>query len=106
MTVEPENRTVARELERRWDNRLKELETIRAQAAQSRRGRRVLTSDELARAHELGNHLEAVMLGLTAPSCQSTSDEATSSRIGIGSSATERVLTSRPGGTEASASTD
>jgi len=60
MIVEPENRTVARELERRWNDRLHELDTIRAQAAQARRGRRVLTDEELARAHELGNHLEAV----------------------------------------------
>jgi DNA invertase Pin-like site-specific DNA recombinase/ribosomal protein S18 acetylase RimI-like enzyme len=58
--VEPENRTVARELERRWNDRLQEIETIRAQAAQASRGRQLLTDDDLARAHALGNHLEAV----------------------------------------------
>lgn len=65
MAVEPENRTVARELERRWNDRLQELETIRAQAAQASRGRRLLTDDELTRAHALGNHLEAVWQATT-----------------------------------------
>lgn len=60
MAVEPENRTVARELERRWNVRLQELETIRAQATHASRGRRRLTGEEIARAHELGRHLEGV----------------------------------------------
>jgi excisionase family DNA binding protein len=65
MAVEPENRTIARELERRWNARLEQLETIRAQAAHASRGRRVLTDAELARARELGNHLEAVWQAAT-----------------------------------------
>jgi hypothetical protein len=60
MAVEPENRTIARELERRWNARLKEVEAICAQAAQAKTGRRLLTAAELFRARELGNHLEAV----------------------------------------------
>ena len=32
MAVEPENRTVARELERRWEQRLSELESVQAKA--------------------------------------------------------------------------
>lgn len=60
MAVEPENRTVARELERRWNARLQELKTVRSQASHATRSRRLLTDEELARARELGNHLEAV----------------------------------------------
>ena len=60
MAIEPENRTVARELERRWNERLLELETLRDQAARAGQGRRPLTEMELARAQELGRNLEAV----------------------------------------------
>jgi len=60
MVVEPENRTVARELERRWNERLLELETLRAQAARVNQGRRPLTEMELARAQDLGRNLDAV----------------------------------------------
>ncbi|HEY3195161.1 MAG TPA: recombinase family protein [Candidatus Dormibacteraeota bacterium] len=60
MAVEPENRTVARELERRWNERLLELDTLRDQAARAGQGRRPLTERELARAQELGRNLEAV----------------------------------------------
>lgn len=60
MAVEPENRTVARELERRWNERLQELEAVRGQAARAGEGRRPLTEQELARAQELGRNLEAV----------------------------------------------
>jgi Recombinase zinc beta ribbon domain len=60
MAVEPENRTVARELERRWNERLLELETLRDQAARVSKGRRPLTEMELARAQDLGRNLEAV----------------------------------------------
>jgi Recombinase zinc beta ribbon domain len=60
VAVEPENRTVARELERRWNERLQELEAVRAQAARAGEGRRPLTEQELARAQELGRNLEAV----------------------------------------------
>ena len=35
MAVEPENRVVARELERRWEQALKELERVRAEAGQA-----------------------------------------------------------------------
>lgn len=55
--VEPENRTVARELERRWNERLVELETVRARATAARAGQQPLTKEELARAHTLGNDL-------------------------------------------------
>lgn len=58
--VEPENRTVARELERRWNERLLELEELRAQAARASDHRRPLTEQELTRASELGQNLEAV----------------------------------------------
>ncbi|MBK7583129.1 MAG: hypothetical protein IPI67_23385 [Myxococcales bacterium] len=60
LAVEPENRTVARELERRWNERLVELEALRAQAARTRRTQRPLSDEELARAQELGKDLHEV----------------------------------------------
>jgi hypothetical protein len=58
--VEPENRVVARELERRWNVRLVALAAARAQAEAARRQRQPLSDAELARARELGADLEAV----------------------------------------------
>jgi excisionase family DNA binding protein len=60
MAVEPENRTVARELERRWEQRLAELEAVRARAAAALEHRRPLTEAELVRARELGRDLDEV----------------------------------------------
>jgi excisionase family DNA binding protein len=60
LAVEPENRTVARELERRWNERLEELEARRAQAARAGRCRQPLTEEELTRAQQLGRSLEEV----------------------------------------------
>ncbi|MDI7268534.1 MAG: recombinase family protein [Myxococcota bacterium] len=59
MAIEPENRTVARELERRWNERLEQVEAVRAQAARAASTRQPLTDEELARARELGRDLEA-----------------------------------------------
>ncbi len=58
MAVEPENRTVARELERRWEQRFEELEAVRAKATAALEHRRPLTKAELERAQELGRNLE------------------------------------------------
>jgi len=60
MSVEPENRTVARELERRWEQRLVDLETVRAKAAAVLERRRPLSETELEHARELGRDLDAV----------------------------------------------
>ena len=60
LAVEPENRTVARELERRWEQGLAELEAVRAKAASALEHRRPLSEEELARATELGRRLEDV----------------------------------------------
>jgi excisionase family DNA binding protein len=60
MQVEPENRTVARELERRWNERLQDLEAVRTQAGRAGEGRRPLSEEELVRAQELGRNLQAV----------------------------------------------
>jgi len=60
MAVEPENRTIARELERRWNARSEDLEAVRAQAVAARTQRRPLTAQELARAQTLGRDLEEV----------------------------------------------
>jgi hypothetical protein len=60
MAVEPENRTVARELERRWEQRLGEWEAVRARAAAALEHRRPLTEAELMRARELGRNLDEV----------------------------------------------
>jgi DNA invertase Pin-like site-specific DNA recombinase len=60
MAVEPENRTVARELERRWEQWLVDLEAVRAKAASVLERRRPLSEAELERARELGGDLDAV----------------------------------------------
>jgi excisionase family DNA binding protein len=60
MAVEPENRTVARELERRWEQSLSELDTVRANAASALGHRRPLSAEELARAAQLGRQLGEV----------------------------------------------
>lgn len=59
-SVEPENRTVARELERRWEQRLVDLEAARAKAAGVLERRRPLTEAELVRARELGRDLDTL----------------------------------------------
>lgn len=58
--VEPENRVVARELERRWNARMEELEVIRAKARDARARQPALTPDELLMARALGSDLQAV----------------------------------------------
>jgi len=60
MAVEPENRTVARELERRWNEHLEQVEAVRAQAARACATRQPFTEEELARAQELGRNLDVV----------------------------------------------
>ena len=60
MAVEPENRTIARELERRWNERLEELDALRGKAAAVRTQRHPLTAEEVARADVLGRDLEQV----------------------------------------------
>jgi hypothetical protein len=63
--VEPEHRTVARELERRWNERLGELEAVRARATAARAAQHLLTAEELARAPYLGAHLDEVWQAAT-----------------------------------------
>ncbi|MEW6744962.1 MAG: recombinase family protein [Planctomycetota bacterium] len=58
--VEPENRIVARELERRWNARLTALEEMRAQAEQARGEVRPLSKPELEEARQLGAHIELI----------------------------------------------
>jgi DNA invertase Pin-like site-specific DNA recombinase len=58
--VEPENRIVARELERRWNEQLQQLEAVRSQARAAKQKLRPLTELELARAKQLGADLEVV----------------------------------------------
>jgi excisionase family DNA binding protein len=60
MAVEPENRTVARELERRWEQGLAELDSVRVKAASALEHRQPLNEEELARAAQLGRQLEDV----------------------------------------------
>ena len=60
MAVEPENRTVARELERRWEQKLEELEAVRTKVASAFEHRRPLSEAELAHAAQLGQDLEQV----------------------------------------------
>jgi len=58
--VEPENRVVARELERRWNARMEELEVVRAKARGACARHPALTNEELAMAHNIGGDLQAV----------------------------------------------
>ena len=58
--VEPENRIVARELERRWNEKLKELDAVRQKAESSGRKISPLSEDEMARARDLAQDLGKV----------------------------------------------
>jgi len=58
--VEPENRVVARELERRWEQALAELAAAQRQAEQAIAGPALLSAEELANVHLLGTELRAV----------------------------------------------
>jgi excisionase family DNA binding protein len=58
--VEPENRVVARELERRWEQALEELAAARRQAEQAIEGPALLSAEELVNVHLLGVELRAV----------------------------------------------
>jgi len=58
--VEPENRLVARTLERRWNEQLKELEHVRARAQEALREQPLLSEEELAKVRILSADLEAV----------------------------------------------
>jgi excisionase family DNA binding protein len=58
--AEPENRLVARELERRWNERLKELEEVRQKAERADREIRWLSQEEMARAKQLAHNLQEV----------------------------------------------
>ncbi len=58
--AEPENRLVARELERRWNERLRELEAMRAKAALVADQERFLTDDELDKMKFLCADLEGL----------------------------------------------
>jgi DNA invertase Pin-like site-specific DNA recombinase len=58
--VEPENRPVARELERRWNARLCELDALRVQARQAQETQAPLTEGEIERARLLGGDVATV----------------------------------------------
>ena len=58
--VEPENRVVARELERRWETRLVELDALRSKAHDALKPPRLLSPSELEKAHALGADLEVL----------------------------------------------
>jgi excisionase family DNA binding protein len=60
MAVEPENRVVARELERRWEQALKELECVRTEAGQAVDSPELLSVVDLEKVHLLGQELRAV----------------------------------------------
>lgn len=58
--VEPENRTVARTLEARWNVALQRVDELKAQAQDKRQDIRPLSEHETARAKRLAQDLEAV----------------------------------------------
>ncbi len=59
-TVEPENRLVGRELEKRWNEKLRELEAVRQKAQAAEEKTLPLSEQEMARAQRLGSDLETV----------------------------------------------
>jgi hypothetical protein len=58
--VEPENRLVGRELERRWNERLVELDTVRQAAESAWKRTSALSDEDIARAEHLASHLDEV----------------------------------------------
>ena len=56
--VEPENRMVVRELERRWNDKLNELERVRQQAQSARAKTVPLSEEEMVRARYLADNLD------------------------------------------------
>lgn len=63
--VDPENRVVARELERRWNAKLVELEDVRAKAAIRRAQQQPLTEDEIQKARQMAADLPRVWQATT-----------------------------------------
>jgi excisionase family DNA binding protein len=59
-SIEPENRLVARTLEKRWNERLVDLQTMRAKAEEVGKNRQPLTEQELSRVTELAGDLRHV----------------------------------------------
>ncbi len=60
MAVEPENRVVVRELERRWNMQLEALERVKREAEQALQAPTLLSDEELKKIHLLGAELRAV----------------------------------------------
>ena len=60
LAVEPENRTVARELERRWEAALRELEQVQSKAERAMNEPELLSAQDLANVHLLGMELREV----------------------------------------------
>lgn len=58
--VEPENRQVARSLERAWNEKLQELEAVRLRGQQSMQAKAALGPDEVERLKDLSSDLRAV----------------------------------------------
>jgi hypothetical protein len=66
--VDPDNRVVARTLEREWESKLRELEEVERQYTEARRTRRVdLTAEDRARVRELARDLPAVWRSPVTP---------------------------------------
>ncbi|MDP2703404.1 MAG: recombinase family protein [Candidatus Rokubacteria bacterium] len=66
--VDPDNRVVARTLEREWESTLRELEEVERQYAEARRTRRVeLSAEDRARVRELARDLPAVWRSPVTP---------------------------------------
>jgi DNA invertase Pin-like site-specific DNA recombinase len=66
--VDPDNRVVARTLEREWESTLRELEEVERQYTEARRTKRVeLSPDDRARVRELARDLPAVWRSPVTP---------------------------------------
>jgi hypothetical protein len=67
--VDPDNRVVARTLEREWDEKLREVEAVEREYADARRARRLeITHDDRGRIRDLARDLPALWRAATTPS--------------------------------------
>jgi hypothetical protein len=63
--VEPENRVVARELERRWNDKLQELDAVRQKAESAWEKIAPLSEEEMTRARQLAKNIDEVWSSAT-----------------------------------------
>jgi DNA invertase Pin-like site-specific DNA recombinase len=92
--VDPDNRVVARTLEREWEGKLRELEEVERQYTEARRTRRVeLSEEDRGRVRALARDLPAIWRAETTPS----SDRKAMLRLVIEAISLQPIDVPRPG---------